>query len=410
MAKSRNIGSIYAELTLKDQMTKGLSKAQASLSKFAATSAKWAGAGLAASVTATSAALVAGSKHTLSMTDDLADMSAQTGIAISDMMLLQQAYKDGGREAEAVGKDIGKMQKSLVAASQGGSDPFSSIGLSVSELMAMNPAKQFETIGAAILRIQNPAERTAKAMEIFGKGGMGLMTVFGGMENAEKALGRMPELAERFGAAMGEANDLIGHLPVKSDQFFMGFTAGIIGELLPGLQKIDDYDFTTLGESLGKALATGFQMITDGTLFELMELKFYKVFTGIEAALEDIFGEVSQKTVDNMDDIEGAIVRLNEKIAAKFQANSDAAAALGVKSPITNPIDTTAAPATWTPPAAAPVSGNGYGFVDDYMKRGLSLNTAGGGSESKLQNVVDVLREIAAGLGRIDDKFAPGTW
>ena len=406
---SRSIGSIYAELTLKDQMSKGLAKAQSSLSKFAATSAKWAGAGLAASVTATSAALIAGAKHTLGMTDELADMSSQTGIAISDMMLLQQAYKDGGRDAEMVGKDIGKMQKALVEASQGGNDPFAVLGLSVADLMSMNPAAQFEKIGAAIMRIENPAERTAKAMEIFGKGGMGLTTVFGTVDDAAKALGRMPELAERFGAAMGEANDLIGHLPMKSDQFFMGFTAGIIGELLPNLEKIDNFDFTTIGESLGKSLATGFQMITDGTLFELMELKFYKVFTGIEAALEDIFGDVSQKTIDNMDDMESAIERLNQKIADKFQANSDAAAGKSYKPPIENPISTAPAlPAVM--PFSSAASGSPYGFTDEYMKRGLSLSQAPSAMENKATTMVEVLRNIAAGLTRIEAKYEPGTW
>jgi len=269
MAGSRNIGSLYSELSLRDgNFTKGLKRAGANIGKFA----KYSATALAASGAAIGAGLTAGTLKTLEATDSLVDLSNQTGIAVADTMKLQQAYKDGGRAADMMGKDVAKMQKSIVTAAQGGIDPFKGIGLSAKELLEMNPAAQFSAIGSAIMRIQNPAERTAKSLEIFGKGGLGMTTVFGGLEQAEKALGRMPELAQKFGAAMGEANDLIGHLPLKSDQFFMGFTAGVVGELLPNLKKIDNYDFSTLGENLGESLGIGLSFITDGTIWEAFTL------------------------------------------------------------------------------------------------------------------------------------------
>lgn len=282
---SRSIGGIYASLSLKDSFSAGLKKARSGLNSFGnAVPAAFVAAGAAVT-----AAMVAGVRHTLSMTDELVDLSNQTGIAVADTMLLQQAYKDGGRSAEMMAKDIAKMQKALVTANEGGADPFAEMGLSVQALMAMNPAAQFQTIGAAIMGISNPAERTAKALEIFGKGGIGMTTVFPGMEQAANALGRMPELAERFGGAMGKANDLIGHLPNKSDQFFTGFTAGIIGELLPQLENIDKHDFTDVGQSLGKSLATGFRMFLDGTWWEALKLKLAQTMDdGISAGTQRI--------------------------------------------------------------------------------------------------------------------------
>jgi hypothetical protein len=233
--------------------------------------------------------------------------------------------------------------------------------LSAAELLKMNPAKQFSMIGDAIMRIENPAERTAKLMEIFGKAGAGLTTIFPGLKDAEKSLGRMPELAEKFGAAMGQANDLIGHLPVKSDQFFTGFTAGIIGELLPGLQKIDNYDFTTIGQTLGRNLAIGMQAVTDGTAWELFALQAEKAIAtiqvspalnGLAASINAIldFGSTGEwqfskymeagleANIEKIDEFQAKIDKVNAKIAGRFDAKSAAAAAVGAPEPIQNPI------------------------------------------------------------------------
>ncbi|MEO5915336.1 MAG: hypothetical protein ABIS50_13970 [Luteolibacter sp.] len=287
MAKSRSIGGIYAELSLRDGKFKaGLKASSMAMKRFAAQSSKYAAAGLAAGAGAAAAGLATGTLHTLDQVDALGDLSAQTGVAVADLMVLQRAYKDGGRAAEMTGKDIGKMQKTLADAAGGGNDPFAEMGLSARALMGLNPSQQFRDIGAAIMRIQNPAERTAKAMQIFGKGGMGLTSVFPGIDAAAKALGKMPELAEKFAEQMGKANDLIGHFPVKSDQFFTGFTAGIVGGILPDLEKVDNFDFTDLGKNLGDAVASGLSVLRDGSFLDVLSLEFdRKAF--------DIFGKIA---------------------------------------------------------------------------------------------------------------------
>jgi hypothetical protein len=426
MAKSRSIGSIYAELTLKDKMSKGIMSARKSLNSFGSAAIK--SAAIAGGVL--SAAMVGGTKRALSMTDELVDVSSQTGIAIADMMKLQQAYKDGGREASNVGKDVSKMQKALVGANNGGSDPFASMGLSAKQLINLDPAEQFKQIGAAIMRIQNPAERTAKAMEIFGKGGMGLTTVFEGLPAAEKALGRMPELAQRFGAAMGEANDLIGHLPLKSDQFFMGFTAGIIGELLPGLKQIDEHDFTTVGENLGTSLATAFSAITDGTIWEIFALNAQKAMAtiessnainGISAALNAAFDKFEsyatdpsavsfsdqfqkyteagiEANTDLIDDLQAKLDALNQGIKDKFSQRRSmaegAAKARGAAAPITELLK----------PLSAADSG-----ANEYQRRGLSLDGAGG-TASKITEQTNLMREMRDALLRMADKPMTATF
>ena len=93
-------------------------------------------------------------------------------------------------------------------------------------------------------------------MDVFGRSGGELLTVFKGSSLADvnASLGRMPELMQRFSAEMERADTIMGRLPNKSDQFFTGFTAGIINQILPGLEKVNDTDFTDLGENLGLEL------------------------------------------------------------------------------------------------------------------------------------------------------------
>jgi len=280
MAGSRKIANVYAELSIKDSMSKGLKKARASLNSFGK------GATIAAGVAtaALTAAMAAGTKRALDLGGALSDVSAQTGINVASVMKLQRAYADGGIAISRMGGDVAKMQKAIVTASQGGNDPFASMGLSARDLLAMDPAAQFNAIGDAIMSITNPAERNAKAMEIFGKSGAKLMTVFGQFDNAAKDLGRMPEVAERFAASFDRASDIIGNLPAKSDAFFVGFTSGIIGQLLPALEKLNEHDFTELGEKIGNSLSYALEIVTDGSIWEIFALQAEKYITGIQTS------------------------------------------------------------------------------------------------------------------------------
>lgn len=259
---SKSIGSLYAELSLKDKMSHGLNKAQKSLASFGSASVKYAAAG----VGVFTAAMGLGTKRALDQVDALADLSASTGVAIADLMGLGQAYKEAGLSADQSAKDINKMQDTLAKASGGGSaqlDAFARLGLDVKELMALSPVEQFQRIGDAIMQVQNQAERVSLARAIYGKSGAGLTAVFGNIEETRKSLGKMPAVAAQFADEMSRANDLIGRIPNKFDQFFVGFSSGIVGEMIPALEKLDGLDFTDAGKALGKDIAPAIREIAD---------------------------------------------------------------------------------------------------------------------------------------------------
>tara|TARA_R110002167_G_scaffold227042_1_gene432249 strand:- start:12 stop:1364 length:1353 start_codon:yes stop_codon:yes gene_type:complete len=286
MARSKSIGGAFATLSLRDlKFRKGLKSARRSLNKFGSSAVRVGTVAMAA----LTAGMIAGTKRTITMGAELDHLSTQTGVAVGDLMRIQQAYKDNGKAAKSAGKDINKMQRAIFEASEdpGGSmDYFAQMGLSAEKLMGMNSTEQFFTIGEAIKGIRNQTKQAALAMDVFGRSGGELLTVFKGSSLADvnASLGRMPELMQRFSAEMERADTIMGRLPNKSDQFFTGFTAGIINQILPGLEKVNDTDFTDIGENLGLEIAKALEIITSGKAWDLFELHAEQALLTIQAS------------------------------------------------------------------------------------------------------------------------------
>jgi len=124
-----------------------------------------------------------GSRTSSTWAGRLSDMSARTGIAVRSLARLEQAFKDSGLGAEAVGRSVARMQDSLSAAARGepqASRAFAGLRLNAVSLLKLQPDEQFAAVGKAIASIQDPALRTAAAMDVFGRSGSELLALFRG--------------------------------------------------------------------------------------------------------------------------------------------------------------------------------------------------------------------------------------
>jgi len=175
------------------------------------------------------------------------------------------------------------------------------------------------------------------AMKIFGKSGGGLLTVFKGssLDDVNSALGKMPQVMEQFSNQLDRADDLLGRLPNKSNQFFTGFTAGIIDKVLPALEGINKTDFTDLGlkigESLGANISSVMSLIGSGKWWDLLlleaELAFSKMLQlPVVKQLTELsmfaFGQRSKEDNEWLNggytgEIEASIEALHTQIAEK---------------------------------------------------------------------------------------------
>jgi hypothetical protein len=242
-------------------------------------------AGVALSI----AAVFRGVKESLNMGGALLDLKNQTGAPIADLVVLRQVLKDASVGAESAGQILNLMQRSLAGVNEEGQptvEMFTRLGfaaeklegqLSMAELKAMSPIDQIRAIGAAIADLKNPAEQTDAAMAIFGRSGGKLLSVFNdptAFDVVIKSFGKMPDLLAKTSQSFADIDHAISRVKTKMRGFWAGFTAELSPQLSEVSAALDSIDFTSLGEKIGSALATGMQMIKDGTFGQALILTF----------------------------------------------------------------------------------------------------------------------------------------
>lgn len=192
--------------------------------------------------------------------DDLVDLNAQTGVAIDKLMELQLAFDLNGMKAEQVQPVLSKMQRMIADAGSGSAEAaakFAMMGISIGEIQGLNADEQLMKIGEAISEIQNPAQRSAMAMEIFGKSGAKLLSVFaaGGMEEVKKMLGNQSALLLQNAGIFGRASDILGLTGNKIRGFFVGISSEIVPDLMAVLDKAAQLDFSKVGQAAGSNMS-----------------------------------------------------------------------------------------------------------------------------------------------------------
>lgn len=253
-------------------IAKGVGAATVGIAKMGATAAVAAGSiGLIGGALA-GAAMVKGLKSAADLGGKVSDLAAQTGIAAGNITVMQRALEDNGVAGDKVGSIINKLQRSIYEAQEGtgaAAKAFEDLGISVSDLMRMTPDKQFEAIQRSIAKIEDPTKRAAMAMQIFGKSGGGLLTLFadtGAFDNAAKFVGTQADVLNRSATVFDSISDKLARVPDKLQGFFVGFLEPFAKDIDGILQKFDDYDFA----ALGLRVANGFNLPTISKAFVAM--------------------------------------------------------------------------------------------------------------------------------------------
>ena len=199
-----------------------------------------------------------GIKDIAKLGGDLSDLSARSNISVRSLLVMRQAFNDAGIGADRVSQSVALMQRQLAEAATSGSgaaaDAISRLGLNINDLLAMSPDEQFRLLAQRIGSVEDPALRTGIAMDIFGRSGNDLVTLFkdaGAFEQAEKRLGALPEVIARNASTLDAISDSLASLPNRSRQFFAGVTDQIGGLLKSVLESIERIDLTRLGQKVG---------------------------------------------------------------------------------------------------------------------------------------------------------------
>ena len=236
-------GKAHVLVYLKNQLAGGINAMGKQLQGLGTTVAK-AGAGMTALGAAIVTPLAAAVNHFLEVGGALDDMSARTGIARSTLGELAFAATQSGASLEDIEKSTARMQRTIVEAAEGSQtavDALDLLGLKAQDLQGKLPDEQLEIVTDALAGVQDPAIRTAAAMEILGKSGTKLLPMAGQLRALREEavrLGLAPteeavKLSDALGDTFGAVKDVIG-----AAMFEIG--AAIAPALLPAAEALKE--------------------------------------------------------------------------------------------------------------------------------------------------------------------------
>jgi hypothetical protein len=211
---------------------------------------------------------VSGAVHAFNSVMDrggqLADFSEQTGIAVGRLVVLGRAFENNGMHAEDLGQMINRMQRFITSVgdeSSAAATKLAAIGIRATELRNMSPDEQFRTIAQAIAGIEDPGQRAAMAMEIFGRSGGRLLAFFndfdGSVSQANQEVGSFASVMNNSASSFDSIGDGITAIIGKITEF----TAGILSDAVPAIRSLVDslrtVDATEFGMQFSSGLAQG---------------------------------------------------------------------------------------------------------------------------------------------------------
>jgi hypothetical protein len=234
--------------------------------------------------------VVKGFGDALDLGGRLSDLSASTGETAGNLLLLERAFDTSGAGAEKVGPAIAKMQKSIQDASEGSKEAVDSLGLmglTAADLAGKLPNEQLKVLAIGITSIEDPTERAAAAMGIFGRSGADLLPLLTNLEGelgeARDTVGSMADIMDRRANVFDAVSDRFKIISEK----VRDFAAGILDKALPAIDAITSalsrIDAAAIGQKLadaflgGQDAMKGFQAAVDAISIGEVELAF-KVF------------------------------------------------------------------------------------------------------------------------------------
>lgn len=284
-----------------DNVKKGSDKGGMSLGELAKASGV-AGAAFAAGMAVFNAAMAgvqavaASFGKALDLGGQLADLSAQTGVAAGELLVLQRAFDNTGAGADKVSPAIAKMSSSIVDATSGtgaAAKAFDQLGLSAEALINLPAEQQFQKIGNALAGVANETQRSALASDVFGgklgKDLLPLMTNFSGeTRTATQQLGSMVDVMNKSSDAFDSIGDGIKVAQGKLTEF----AAGLMSVMAPAIDAVvtalTRIDAAQIGKDLGLAFVgageamKGFQSAVDAFQAGNISLALKSIFESVK--------------------------------------------------------------------------------------------------------------------------------
>jgi hypothetical protein len=195
-------GRAFVEIFAEDsQLQRTFARISVRLSSFGQGLAKI-GAGLTGVGTAIVTPFLTAAKVFADVGSELVDMSQRTGASVEALSELAFAADQTGTSLASLETGIKFLQKNLVAAADGAAEAqesFANLGVSLADLQGLAPDEQFTRIANGIAAIEDPAQRTAAVLRLFGRSGTELLPL---LSNGAEGIRLLREEARRLGLSM----------------------------------------------------------------------------------------------------------------------------------------------------------------------------------------------------------------
>jgi hypothetical protein len=135
--------------------------------------------------------------------DEFSQAANRTGATTEALSALAYAAQQSDASLEDVANGTKFLQKNLseaAAGSQQAADAFAALGLKADDLKGKSLEEQFALIADGLANIEDPADRTAAAIGVLGRGGLALLPMLG---KGSGALRELLKEAEDVGAVIG---------------------------------------------------------------------------------------------------------------------------------------------------------------------------------------------------------------
>lgn len=203
----------------------------------------------------------------------LADVSARTGQTAEAIYQMSAAFEDGGSSADKVGPAINRLQKALAGVNEDGeptNKTFEKLGLSIDALKGMSAPEQFAAIAKRLNEIQDPAEKAATAMGIWGKSGAELLSVFADPDAFSAPLKNYQALLAKNAGLFDNVGDTMARVRDQATGLWVGIGDKLAPVILPILERLEQFDFAEMGQRIGEVASFIVQAFADGKVTEII--------------------------------------------------------------------------------------------------------------------------------------------
>ena len=202
---------------------------------------------------------------------DTADLAGQIGLTSEAFTKLSYAAKLSGIDQDALATSLEQMQKRLgeVATTGAGpaADALKRFGLDAKNLAMSGAEKSLDATLEVLRNIQNPAERAAVAMDLFGKSGIKMISLAGAGASGLKEMGAEASkvgfaLSAIDSAKVEEADDALDKMGMAVQGVWNTLAVKLSPFLTAGIEQLLDWGQT--GAQAASHIAQSMGWVLDG--------------------------------------------------------------------------------------------------------------------------------------------------